>query len=137
MTQKEQDEFLDKHIAEFHGLLHRNIDEFKALVIKARPSSEQADQLDYDRQTEMYCELLKVCTALMSRMRETINQSMSAYRLFIDQVWQAICAGHDPSPFLKTFQGELEKMAKESWDPIFDKVNQMRAEITKIKRIDI
>ncbi|CAF3845827.1 unnamed protein product [Rotaria sp. Silwood1] len=116
-------------------MLHKNIDDFQAIILSARPSPDQAGEPSYNEQKAMYSEMLKVGTAMMSRMRESINQAMTDYRHFIDDVWEAICAGKDPTPLLKTFQEKLEKMTKESWDPVFAMADEMKAEITNVKGI--
>jgi predicted regulator of Ras-like GTPase activity (Roadblock/LC7/MglB family) len=88
---------------------------------------------NYEEQREVYCELLKAATGLMSNMQKTLNTVLTQYRLFIEELWEAICAGKDPSPIATRFQQQTEEYIKRSWDPVFTEADKMMQEIEKSK----
>ncbi|CAF1637936.1 unnamed protein product [Adineta ricciae] len=133
MSQQEQDQYLEQHLNDLHAMLHRNINDFQEIVLSARPSMDQVNTPGYDQQREMYNQVLQISTAMIKRMRETIKKTMDDYKLFIEEVWNAICAGQSSSPMLSKFQAKLEQMMKESWEPIFADVEKLKAEIAHCK----
>ncbi len=133
-SEKQQEEYINQHIESFREMLHRNIDEFQELVLSARPSPDAANDPDYEQQKEAYCELLKAATGLMSHMQATLNKVLTDYRLFIEELWDAICAGKDPSPISARFQQQTDTYMKQSWDPVFARADKMMEEIERSKK---
>lgn len=110
-------------------MLIRNIDEFRAIVMSARPPASTVNDPDYVEQRAMYCELLRVANSLMTNMQITINDVLTQYRLYIDELWDTICAGKDPSSITQAFQQKIEAHMKKNWDPVFVKADKMIADI--------
>lgn len=118
----------------FREMLFRNIDEFHALVRGARPTPDAMNDPGYQEQKRNYCELLKAATLLMTHMQKTLNEVLTKYRLFIETLWEAICADKDPNPISERFQEETAAYMKHSWDPIFAEANKMIANIEKSRK---
>ena len=134
-SEKEQEEFLKSNIESFRQMLFRNIDEFQTLVLSARPPANAVSDANYEQQREIYCELLKAATGLMSNMQETLNTVLTQYRLFIDNLWEVICSGRDPNPIAIRFQQQTDAYMKQSWDPVFAQADIMMQEIDKSKHL--
>jgi hypothetical protein len=69
----------------------------------------------------------------MSNMQITLNTILAEYRLFIEELWEAICAGKDTRPIVTRFQQQTEAYIKQSWDPVFTEADKMMQEIEKSK----
>jgi hypothetical protein len=132
-SEKEQEEYLKCQIESFREMLYNNIDEFKAMVLSARPSSDAVNDPNYGQHMEVYCELLNAATGLMSNMQETLNTILTQYRLFIEELWEAICADKDPRPIATRFQQQTEAYIKRSWDPVFTEADKMMQQIENSK----
>ena len=97
LSEKEQEAYILENVNAFRNTLIGNIDQFQTIVKSARPPAEAAGQPDYEQQKAMYCELLRVATGLVGNMKTTINEVLTRYRLFIEDLWEVICAGKDLS----------------------------------------
>ena len=133
-SETEQEEYLIQHINSFRDMLYRNIDEFQALVLSARPSPTTVNESDYEQQNVAYCELLKIAAGFIEHMQETLKAVLTQYRIFIENLWEAICAGADPTPITMRFQRQTEAFMKQSWDPIFIQADKMMNEIEKSRK---
>jgi hypothetical protein len=69
----------------------------------------------------------------MSNMQETLNTILIEYRLFIEELWEAICADKDPRPIATRFEQQTEAYIKQSWDPVFNEADKMIKEIENSK----
>jgi hypothetical protein len=133
LSEKEQEAYVTRHVNAFRDMLIRNIDEFQAIVKSARPSAAAVNEPDYAERRQMYCELLRVATGLVANMQTTINEVLTRYRLFIEDLWDTICEGKDPLPITTAFQQETEAYMKQTWDPVFAKADKMMADIEKAR----
>ncbi|CAF1448373.1 unnamed protein product [Rotaria sp. Silwood1] len=115
-------------------MLFRSIDEFEEIVFSARPSPNTVNDPYYERQKEAYRELLRTALALISQMTETLNQVFAEYRIFIQDLWEAISNGRDSAPIVDHFQQRVQDYLKQSWDPIFARANQMVQDIEQLKQ---
>ena len=112
-------------------VLIRNIDEFQAIVKSARPTATDVNTAEYEEQRKMYGELLRVAIGLVEAMKKSTNEVLMQYRLFIEDLWEAICADKDPAPITAAFQHKIEAFMKEKWDPIFSRADKMMNDIKK------
>lgn len=134
LSEKEQEAYISQHVNAFRDMLIRNIDQFQAVVKSARPTPAAVNQPDYEEQRQMYCELLRAATGLVGNMQITINEVLTRYRIFIEDIWEAICAGKDPTSITEKFQRETETYMKETWDPVFAKADKMIDDIEKERK---
>jgi hypothetical protein len=121
------EQYLERSINELREMLLKNLDDFRTLVLSAKPSTSSIDDPNYAQEEEMYCELLRLATALTTKMQETIGRALDQYRKYLDDIWNAICADEDPSLIVSEFQDRLEILIKNIWDPIFVEINEIIA----------
>ena len=133
-SEKQQEDYLNQHIQSFRDMLFRNIDEFQAIILSTRPSSASVNDPNYEEQRIAYGELLKAAMALMGKMQETLNTVLTDYRIFIEDLWEAISNGKDPNPISERFQQQIDAYMKQSWDPIFAKAEEMMQDIEKSRQ---
>ncbi|CAF3961631.1 unnamed protein product [Rotaria sp. Silwood1] len=100
-------------------MIVKNIEELKELVLSARPSSNTANEPNHEERKAAYRELLKLGTALMSKMQDTLNKIFDEYIKFLHEVRQVIRADNDPTPILNDFNRNIEVYLKQCWDPLF------------------
>ncbi|CAF3477698.1 unnamed protein product, partial [Rotaria sp. Silwood2] len=124
------EQYFERNINELREMLLKNIDDFRALVLSAKPSVSSINDPDYVQQEEAYDELLRLSTVLIIKIHETIRIVLDQYKKFLDDIWNAICADEDPSSIVSQFQNRIEILIKNTWDPIFVEINKITANNT-------
>ncbi|CAF5120058.1 unnamed protein product [Rotaria sp. Silwood1] len=116
---EEQEAYILQNVDSFRDMIVKNIEELKELVLSARPSSNTANEPNHEERKAAYRELLKLGTALMSKMQDTLNKIFDEYIKFLHEVRQVIRADNDPTPILNDFNRNIEVYLKQCWDPLF------------------
>lgn len=119
------EQLFQQNTNQLRDMLFKYLDDFRALVLSAKPSGSSIDDPIYAEQEETYRELLFLATVLMENMRETIKKVLDQYRKFLDDVWNAICADEDPSSIASEFQNRTELLIENTWNPIFIQINRI------------
>ncbi|CAF5030876.1 unnamed protein product [Rotaria sp. Silwood1] len=105
---EEQEAYILQNVDSFRDMIVKNIEELKELVLSARPSSNTANEPNHEERKAAYRELLKLGTALMSKMQDTLNKIFDEYIKFLHEVRQVIRADNDPTPILNDFNRNIE-----------------------------
>lgn len=129
MSEKDQEQHIVQQINELRDILIHNIDEFRDIVLSARPQASEANNPNYVEQRNMYCDLLRTATGLMANMETTINDLLTEFQFYIDDLWNAICADKDPSSIVREFQLKVATYMRTHWDPIFARADEIIANI--------
>jgi hypothetical protein len=128
MTEQEQEQIFRDALDDFEGMLARSIDEFRRTVMSARPDPKDPD---YREKKEAYVEYVKGATLMMEHMRKTITDLLTRYRLFLEDVWEAISNEKDLTPITRQFDEHVDHYIQQRWDPIFAKVDQLEEKVER------
>lgn len=126
LTEKEQDQQFRDALNDFEHMLARNIDEFRQTVMSARPDPKDPE---YREKKEAYVEYVKGATLLIEHMHVTITDLLTRYRLFLEDLWETITNGADPTPITRRFQENVDNYIQQRWDPIFDRFDQLEKQM--------
>jgi hypothetical protein len=113
-------------------MIVKNIEEFKELVLSARPSSDTTNERNYEERKATYRELLKLGTALMSTMQDILNKIFDEYKKFLDEVWQVIRADDDPTRIFNDFNRNIEAYLKQCWDALLTTAEKLKEDINEL-----
>ncbi|CAF1287981.1 unnamed protein product [Adineta steineri] len=130
MTEQEQEQYFHDALKDFERMLARNVDEFRQTVMSARPDPKDPE---YREKKVAYIEYVKGATLMVEHMRKTITDLLTRYRLFLDDVWEAITNGNDPTPVTRQFQENVDNYIEQRWDPIFHKIDQLEQQVEGTK----
>jgi hypothetical protein len=78
---------------------------------------------------ESYQHFLKVANEIVKRMQESFNDIFTRYREHIDELWEAICQDGDVRHVQRQFEQQMQQNMARYWKPIFDRADQLIAEI--------
>ena len=123
------EQYFQQNINELREILLKNLDDFHKLVSSAKPSKSSIHDPHYAEKEEAYRELVILATVLMEKMKETIKKLLGQYRKYLDDVWDAICAGEDPALIANEFQNGMNILIKNTWDPIFSELNKVISQL--------
>ncbi|CAF1317685.1 unnamed protein product [Didymodactylos carnosus] len=126
MSDKEQEKYFNDTINDFERMLINHVDELRDTIMSSRPDPEDPEYLD---KKNLYVELVKGGTLMMEHLRKTITDLLTRYRLYLEELWETITSGKDPAPVTKKFEEHVDRYIQQRWDPIFDKMDQLAAEI--------
>jgi len=129
---EEQEAFLLQNVDSVRDMIVKNIEEFKELVLSARPSSDITNERSYEERKVAYRELLKLGTALMSNMKDIVNKISDEYKKFLDEILQVIRADDDPTRILNDFNHNIEVYFKQTWDPLLTTAEKLQEEINEL-----
>jgi hypothetical protein len=99
------------------------------LSAKPNPAKQREDPEGYRIHMEQYQEFLKLANELVKRMQDSFNDILTRYREYIDQLWVAICQGQDVRYLQRQFEQHMQQNMARYWKPIFDRADQLIAEI--------
>ncbi|CAF1139322.1 unnamed protein product [Rotaria sp. Silwood1] len=119
------EQYFERNINELRAMLLKNIDDFREFVLSSKVPASAINDPNYAEQEEAYIELLRLSTALINEMHKTIGKILDQYHIFLEDIWNAICADEDPSLIVSEFQNRIERLIKDKWDPIFVEINRI------------
>ncbi|CAF1039602.1 unnamed protein product [Didymodactylos carnosus] len=103
-------------------MMKKHINEFRTLITCERPNPKDPD---YAAKSALYLELVKGGTLMMEHLRKTITDLLTRYRLFLEELWEAISADKDPTPVTRKFEQHVDNYMQQRWDPLFDKFDRL------------
>jgi hypothetical protein len=108
-----------------------SIDNFHQMVLSAKPdpAKQREDPEGYQIHIESYHNLLKLANELVKRMQESFNDIFTRYQEHIDKLWEVICQDGDVRHVQRQFEQQMQQNMARYWKPIFDRADQLIAEI--------
>ncbi|UJR29781.1 hypothetical protein I4U23_017328 [Adineta vaga] len=122
VADKDIEQYVTNNLENFKRELLENIENFQQTILSARPNPamEQEDPETYRIRSENYRELLRLSTEIAKRMEESLDDILTKYEQYIENIWTAIRDKQDVEPIRRQFNESLNQNMNQYWKPVFD-----------------
>ncbi|CAF5030784.1 unnamed protein product [Rotaria sp. Silwood1] len=136
VSDEELEQYVTDNLENFKRDLLENIESFQQMILSARPDPEMEQQNPeaYRIRSENYRELLRLGTAIAKRMQASLNDILTQYEQYIENIWTAICQKQDVRVVQRQFDQAIKENMNRYWKPIFDSADHLIADINRMTR---
>ncbi|CAF3872675.1 unnamed protein product [Rotaria sp. Silwood1] len=127
VSDEELEQYVTDNLENFKRDLLENIESFQQMILSARPDPEMEQQNPeaYRIRSENYRELLRLGTAIAKRMQASLNDILTQYEQYIENIWTAICQKQDVEAIRRQFNEAMNQNMNQYWKPIFDSADHL------------